>query len=342
MNGLTMQTNDVGDTSMEMGGASYLGKGDKGDTGNGIAGIELISTSGRNKTYRISFTDGAHYDYTVTDGATGATGQDGQDGADGVSVTNAEINAQGHLIITLSNGQQIDAGQVSGGGGGATWGGITGDISDQTDLSNALNDKADADKLPLVIVYGASDVYDAVNAAWTAHVPVFAKRGINQYTIAEKGSNDVFRFTCAMANSSRILTMLLKPDNTWSTAVEYLQQTSSTALITTDTTIVGAINEVATAKADKPTIKTVMDAVAMTNTQYFLGTQSAVSITLPSTGISVGDEILVVFTSGATAATLICDLTGFDFTPKANKTSWLKFTCYDATNGDWLVETKEG
>lgn len=95
-------------------------------------------------------------------------------------------------------------------------------------------------------------------------------------------------------------------------------------------------------KADKPTIKTTMNSVAAANTQYFLGTQSAVSITLPSTGISVGDEILVCFTSGATAATLTCDLTGFDFTPKANKTSWLKFTCYDATNGDWLVETKEG
>ena len=95
-------------------------------------------------------------------------------------------------------------------------------------------------------------------------------------------------------------------------------------------------------KADKALIKTAMDSVATVNTQYFLGTQSAVSITLPSTGISVGDEILVCFTSGATAATLTCNLTGFDFTPKANKTSWLKFTCYDATNGDWLVETKGG
>lgn len=94
------------------------------------------------------------------------------------------------------------------------------------------------------------------------------------------------------------------------------------------------------AKADKPTIKTTMDAVAAVNTQYFLGTQSTVSITIPSTA-GIGQEILVCFTSGSTAATLTCNLTGFSFVPKANKTSWIKFTCYNSS-GDWLVETKEG
>ena len=37
---------------------------------------------------------------------------DVEDGADGVSVTNATINANGHLILTLSNGNSIDCGQV--------------------------------------------------------------------------------------------------------------------------------------------------------------------------------------------------------------------------------------
>ena len=37
---------------------------------------------------------------------------DVEDGADGVSVTNATINANGHLILTLSNGNLIDCGQV--------------------------------------------------------------------------------------------------------------------------------------------------------------------------------------------------------------------------------------
>ena len=44
-------------------------KGDKGDTGNGIASIVLRSTSGKVKTYRITFTDGNTFDYQVTDGS---------------------------------------------------------------------------------------------------------------------------------------------------------------------------------------------------------------------------------------------------------------------------------
>ena len=42
----------------------------------------------------------------------------GADGTNGVSVTNAAINASGHLIITLSNGNTVDAGLVSSGGSG--------------------------------------------------------------------------------------------------------------------------------------------------------------------------------------------------------------------------------
>lgn len=45
--------------------------GPVGPTGNGISGITLISTVGKVKTYRITFTDGSTYDYTVTDGADG-------------------------------------------------------------------------------------------------------------------------------------------------------------------------------------------------------------------------------------------------------------------------------
>lgn len=56
-------------------------------------------------------------------------------------------------------------------------------------------------------------------------------------------------------------------------------------------------------KADKPPIKTVMDAVAVAGARYFLGEQSAVSITMP-TGAALGQEISAVFYSGTTAATL--------------------------------------
>lgn len=48
-------------------------QGPIGPTGNGIDNISLISTVGLQKTYRITFTDGSHYDFVVTDGASGAT-----------------------------------------------------------------------------------------------------------------------------------------------------------------------------------------------------------------------------------------------------------------------------
>ena len=75
-------------------------KGDTGSTGAdgvSVTGVELYSTVGLDKTYRMSFSDGDHFDYVVKDGAAGAT----------------------------------------------TWGGISGTLSNQTDLQNALNAKQD-------------------------------------------------------------------------------------------------------------------------------------------------------------------------------------------------------
>ena len=46
----------------------YIEKGTKGDTGTGIRKIELISTVGKEKNYRITFTDNTTFDYTITDG----------------------------------------------------------------------------------------------------------------------------------------------------------------------------------------------------------------------------------------------------------------------------------
>ena len=48
-------------------------------------------------------------------GSTGANGQDGQNGTDGtngISVTSATINDAGHLIVTLSDNNEIDAGLI--------------------------------------------------------------------------------------------------------------------------------------------------------------------------------------------------------------------------------------
>jgi hypothetical protein len=46
------------------------------------------------------------------DGRDGINGRDGQDGEDGVSVTDAKIDFDGSLVITLSTGQEINVGEV--------------------------------------------------------------------------------------------------------------------------------------------------------------------------------------------------------------------------------------
>jgi hypothetical protein len=74
---------DKGDTG-EAGPTGSKGpKGDKGDTGP--AGIN---------------------------GRDGKDGTDGVDGKDGVGVEDATVDFDGHLVLTLSNGEEVDAGSV--------------------------------------------------------------------------------------------------------------------------------------------------------------------------------------------------------------------------------------
>lgn len=67
--------------------------GETGNTGNGIASVSKIGTVGLVDTYRITFTDGSHFDYTVTNG------QDGQGAGDMTKLVydsdNAVANAGG-------------------------------------------------------------------------------------------------------------------------------------------------------------------------------------------------------------------------------------------------------
>ena len=65
--------------------------GETGDTGNGIDNIALISTIGKEKTYRITYTDTTTFDYVVTDG---------NDGIDGLDITwKGEYNALTAYVI---------------------------------------------------------------------------------------------------------------------------------------------------------------------------------------------------------------------------------------------------
>ena len=74
--------------------------GKKGDTGNGISGIELLSTSGLQKTYRINMTNETHFDFVVTDG----------NGLTGASF-DAETN---ELTITFDNGTSFTTPSLKG------------------------------------------------------------------------------------------------------------------------------------------------------------------------------------------------------------------------------------
>ena len=66
-------------------------KGDKGDTGK----------------------DGTN----GTNGTNGANGSDGKDGKDGIGIAKAEINADGELVITYTDGEVVNLGKVVGADG---------------------------------------------------------------------------------------------------------------------------------------------------------------------------------------------------------------------------------
>ena len=107
-------------------------QGEQGVAGVGIASIAKTATDGNVDTYTITLSDGNTVTFTVTngtDGKDGVNGQDGkdgvggvkgedgtdgQDGQDGISITGAEINANGELILSFSQGNSINLGKIVG------------------------------------------------------------------------------------------------------------------------------------------------------------------------------------------------------------------------------------
>ena len=79
------------------------------------------------------------------DGATGADGQNGTDGKDGVSITQSEINSDGELVLTYSDGNVVNVGKVVGANGQNGTNGVDGkdgqdgaDGQDGVGISNVL------------------------------------------------------------------------------------------------------------------------------------------------------------------------------------------------------------
>lgn len=147
-------------------------KGDKGETGevgNGIINIIKMSTTGLVDNYRINFTNGTFFDFDVSN-AKSITGieKTGTSGLidtykisfnDNTSFSFPVSNGNGVSGVTLlswegldktyrmsfTNGSHFDYVVSNGAAGQVEWGGVAGVLSNQTDLQNALNNKAGID-----------------------------------------------------------------------------------------------------------------------------------------------------------------------------------------------------
>lgn len=179
----TTTTGDAGtDAEVENVGTSTnailnftIPKGSKGDTGaTGQDGYSpTVTTSKVGKTTTITITD-AEGEHT----ATILDGQDGQGSGDMLTsvydtdhngiVDNAEkVNGKTVLtdvpadavftdhVYTAGTGIDITNGVITNTQTSAEWGNITGTLSDQTDLKNALDDKANASSLSTVATSGS-------------------------------------------------------------------------------------------------------------------------------------------------------------------------------------------
>ena len=82
--------------------ARQLQKGDKGEEGkNGIDG-----KNGKDGKNGLDGKNGK-------DGKDGKSGKDGKDGKQGISVVDAEVDLDDHLVLRLSDGKIIDCGKIN-------------------------------------------------------------------------------------------------------------------------------------------------------------------------------------------------------------------------------------
>ena len=107
-------------------------KGDTGATGNGIKMIEKTSSDGNVDTYVITFTDDTTFTYTVTNGLNGAQGIQGEQGVqgeqgiqgekgdkgdtgnDGRGISDVTINDADELVLTFTDGNTLNLGNMKG------------------------------------------------------------------------------------------------------------------------------------------------------------------------------------------------------------------------------------
>lgn len=87
----------------------------------GSALLQYISYATINSIESVSFDEQGRCTVTLTDGTTITSAPlNGTDGEDAPTITDISINAQYHLIVTLSNGTSYDAGYCRGASGAGT------------------------------------------------------------------------------------------------------------------------------------------------------------------------------------------------------------------------------
>ena len=114
-------TGEKGDTG-ETGQQGEKGdKGDKGDTGEAGRQGEKGDTGKAGQQGKKGDTGetgaSGQNGKDGTNGTNGANGSDGKDGKDGIGIAKAEINADGELVITYTDGKVVNLGKVVGADG---------------------------------------------------------------------------------------------------------------------------------------------------------------------------------------------------------------------------------
>jgi hypothetical protein len=110
------------------------------------------------------------------DGAQGSQGEKGADGTDGVGVSNAKVDIDGELVITLTDGRIIEAGKV-----------FTKAVAEKIRVFSNMDNRIPE----LVGQSGKILSNDGVNVIWTYNVPITIKDEGTSITTAVKSINFV-------------------------------------------------------------------------------------------------------------------------------------------------------
>ena len=101
---------------------------------NGADGIDGMDGANGKSAYELAVEDGFRgslHEWLLSLAVRGADGEDGKNGVGGVGVSDVKVNAQGELLVTLTDGTVLNAGKVAAQGGGSTDGSFSTEPDEQ-------------------------------------------------------------------------------------------------------------------------------------------------------------------------------------------------------------------